>query len=232
MSPNSLTPDDRALLAHLSEFLTPRRRERFAEVLRRRTRYLSVVLADVYQQHNASAVLRTCDAFGIQDIHVVEVEHEFDANTEIALGSDQWLTLHRHAGAEGLQNCLNELRAQGVQIAATVLHAESRPVGELDLARPTALLFGTEKDGLPPAAIELADVLVHLPMYGFVESFNVSVAVALCLQQLVPRLHASALPWRLSPEEEEQLIFRWTRHSVPGAEAIERRFQSQRTPGV
>ena len=222
-----MNPFHVALAQHLSEFLTVRRRRRFQDVLSQRTRHLHVVLADLYQQHNASAILRTCDAFGIQDVSIAETEHEFETNPEIALGTDQWLTLHNYRGPTALSDCVRQLRSNGYRIAATVLHQDSRPVSELCLDEPVALLFGTEKDGLPADAISAADELVHLPMYGFVESFNVSVAVALSLQTLIPRLHSSSAVWQLSETERQALWLQWSRLSVPGAEAIERRFQEE-----
>lgn len=223
-----MTDSTTDLLDFLTGFLTPRRLERFHQVLEKRTRWITLVLSDLYQQHNASAILRTCDAFGVQDVHIAEQDHLFETNPEIALGTDQWLTLSQRSGPGSLEETITALRQRGYRIAATVLHAESRPVDELDLDQPVALMFGTEKDGLSSEAVELADVRVHLPMYGFVESFNVSVAAALCLQQLIPRLHRTAHPWQLSAEERRELLLRWTRQSVPGAEALERRFAAQK----
>lgn len=219
-----MTEYEQALTEHLASFLTPHRRARFAHVLDQRTRWITVALVDLYQQHNASAVLRTCEAFGVQDAHIVERIHDFETNPQIALGTDRWLTLHRYGGDHALEECLAALRERGYAIGATVLHEKSQPVAEISLDRPIALLFGTEKDGLPRWAVEQADLLVHVPMYGFVESFNVSVAAALCLQELVNKLRASALPWHLSAEERSELTLQWSRISVPGADAIERRF--------
>lgn len=252
-----MTTYESALLDHLRQFLTPRRRERLQEVLRRRTRWVTVVLTDVYQQHNASAVLRSCDAFGIQDVHVVEIENRFRANSDISLGADRWLTLHHYRGDRAMQECLAALRLGGYIIAATTAPSgsarprelppaaetpedrseegdeptiENHPVESVPIGRPVALMFGTEKDGLPESALAQADLHVHIPMHGFVESFNVSVAAALSLYELTGRLRNSSLAWHLTEEEREQLLLDWTRASVPGCEAIERRFHSEWSP--
>jgi tRNA (guanosine-2'-O-)-methyltransferase len=258
-----MTAYESALLDHLRQFLTPRRRERLLEVLRQRTRWVTVVLTDIYQQHNASAVLRSCDAFGIQDVHVVEMENRFRANSDISLGSDRWLTLHHYRGERAMQECFAALRSGGYVIAATTAPAgsarprelppatetpedratdhgepaienhpiENHPIESVPIECPVALMFGTEKDGLPDSALAQADLHVHIPMHGFVESFNVSVAAALSLYELTGRLRTSSLEWHLTGEERERLLLDWTRASVPGCEAIERRFQRQWTVG-
>ncbi len=217
----------RTLRNHLATFLTDHRRERFEAVLQFRTRRLAAVLVDLYQQHNASAVLRTCEALGVQDVHIVETEHEFETNPEIALGTDRWLTLHRYHGPDALDHCIRELRRRGYQIAATVLGRKSRPVCEVAPDQPLAVMFGTEKEGLPESAIAAADLHIHLPMYGFVESFNVSVAAALCLNELLESLRRSREDWHLTAGERETLFLDWARQSIPGAEAIERRFHEE-----
>ncbi|WP_217647019.1 TrmH family RNA methyltransferase [Planctomicrobium piriforme] len=218
---------DAALAEALQEFLTPHRRERFAQVLQARTRWLRVVLVDLFQQHNASAVLRTCDALGVQHVHAVETRNDFETNPDISLGSEQWLALHHHDGPAALQDCVTQLKSQGFRIAATVLHADSRPIQELPLDQPVALLFGTEKEGLSPEAVAAADVLVHLPMYGFVESYNVSVAAALSLQSITDRLRQSDLPWQLDEAEHTALLLQWSRLSIRNVEIIERRLRAE-----
>lgn len=218
---------ERRLLEHLQAFLTPQRRRRFDDVLNWRTRWITVVLADLYQPHNTSAVLRSCDAFGVQDVHVIESDNSFEPNPQIALGADQWLTLHQYRGGSAFVDCVTTLQRGGYLIAATVPGNDSRPLDDLPMSAPVALLFGTEKEGLPPAVVAGADVCVHLPMFGFVESFNVSVAAALSLQTLTRKLHASESDWRLSCVERDRLLLDWSRATVPGAEAIERRFEME-----
>lgn len=190
--------------------LTEARWERMAFVAARRTRWIRVVLEDIYQGHNASAILRTCDCFGVQDIHAIELRNRFKANDEIALGASNWLTVRRwDEAAGGRAGCLQHLRAQGCSIAVTYLGDNTTTLEELPIDRPIALCFGTEKDGITPELLAAADHRIRIPMHGFTQSFNVSVTAALCLHTLTTRLHASPHPWRLSDEEREILLTQW-----------------------
>lgn len=219
-----MSDSDRQLLAHLLTFVTPERQARFTEVLSQRTRRITVVLEDVYGSHNIGAVLRTCDAFGIQDVHIIEDEHEFEHQPEIALGSQKWLTLHHYRQSNPRRNCIAALRAAGYRILAVTPHADAQPPEDVNVARPVALLFGTEKDGLTDEIASLADAAVRIPMYGFVESLNVSVAAALCLYPMVRRLRAGLADWGLTDGERKTLLREWVRQSVPHAELLEQRF--------
>jgi len=226
-----MTSHDQALLEYLQEFLTPERIDRFANVLNNRTRNLTVVLENLYQVHNASAVLRSCDAFGIQDVHIIEADNNFQTNKGIALGADRWLTIHQYRGADPSADCIEQLKDAGYTVAATVLHHDSIPVDDLPVDQPVAVMFGTEKEGLSETAIELADQLVHIPMHGFVESFNVSVAAALTLENLVRRVRETAIDWSLSVDEKAELELEWTRQSIDQVEALERRFHAREDKG-
>ena len=223
-----LSPDEQAVFAYLSDFLTPRRRERFASVLAQRTRWLTVVLENIYQDHNISAVLRTCDAFGVQDVAAIEKEFGFEVNRQIALGTDQWLTIRRFAGPNPTVDCLADLKRRGYRVVATSPRPGSYPIEQLPLDEPVALVIGNEVDGVSAETLELADHSVHLPMYGFVESFNLSVATALCLQSLSTRLRTQRDDWGLSAEEKEHLLLDWTRKSIVNPALLEARFWKQR----
>jgi tRNA (guanosine-2'-O-)-methyltransferase len=223
--------DDGELLAYLQTFLTPQRRRRFEDVLAHRTRWLTVVLEDLYDPHNMGAIARSCDAFGIQDLHVIEVQHRYQPEPEIALGSQQWITVHRYADAANpRQACLKSLRERGYRIAVAALRQSSVPPEEVDLSQPTAVVFGTERDGATPEMLAAADLTVSVPMFGFVQSLNVSVAAALCLHPLTLRLRRSAVQWGLSPEDQKELTLEWTRRSVPNVEQIERRYRNADVP--
>ncbi len=224
-------PIDKALANYLQSFITEQRSQRFAEVLKWRTHWLRIGLVDLYQQHNASAVLRTCDAMGVQHVHIVETYNEFETNPDVALGSQQWLSLHQHNGPNALHECISGLKAEGIRVAAAVLHKDSKPIQELPIDRPVTVLFGNEKEGLPEAAIEAADYLVHLPMYGFVESYNVSVAAALTMQLLMDRIHASSYPWQLSEYESTELLLEWSRLSIRHIDSVERQFHNEWNAG-
>lgn len=224
-----MTNYETALVKHLQEFLTQPRQAKFEEILEKRTRILTVVLVDLYQEHNASAILRSCEAFGVQDIHVVESENKFLTKPEIAMGTDRWLSIHRFGGKNGLRKCFSKLKKKGFRTAATVLNHESQPIQDVEVSRtePLALFYGNEKQGLPQTVIDQADFCIHIPMHGFVESFNVSVAAALSLQTLTEKIRRSSTDWHLGEKDREGIWLDWTRRTIPNCEAIERRFQKE-----
>lgn len=215
------------LLAHFAEhWLSEHKRSRFGEVLNQRTRRLTVVLENIFQPHNASAVIRSCDAFGLQDLHVIELNNNFRPNKEIALGSERWISLHRHQGAAP---CVEQLRAEGFALVATSPHTEME-LADLPVDRPLALLFGEEEPGLSEELLQAADHRVRIPMRGFAESFNVSVSVALCLYDLSTRLRRERQDWGLEESDKRDLELDWCRKSIANAEEIERRFREQWNP--
>lgn len=227
-----MTDDERRLLDYLQTFLTPRRRERFERVLAHRTRWITVVLEDLYDPHNIAAISRSCDACGVQDLHVIEVHHPYEAQPEISLGSQQWVTVRRYADAvDPRRSCTDALRSQGYRIAVTTLEADAVPPEEVDLAQRLAIVFGTEKDGVTSPMLADADLKIGIPMFGFVQSFNVSVAAAICLHSLTTRLRSSGVDWRLTPAEVEQLTAHWTRLSIPNVDQIERRYRDELDSG-
>jgi len=216
-----------SLSEFLKQFLLEDRLQRFEEVARQRTRHLTIVLENIFHAHNASACLRTCDCFGIQDVHIVEDRNRFEPNKDIALGASQWLTIHRYQqnteataapSSDGpptaTRVCIESLQQQGYHVLATSPRQHSVPLQEIDVTRPTALIFGAEQVGVSEEAIELADQLVHIPMYGFTESFNISVSAALCLQHLTTRLRQTKVRWPLSEQAHDELMDEWVRKSL------------------
>ena len=162
---------------------TSRRQERVESVLARRQPTLAVVLEDVHDPHNASAVLRSCDAVGVMDVHLVYVTEEpprksFGRSTSASAA--KWIRLHFH---DSIEDCYARLREQGYTIAATALETDSRDFYSMDLTEPTALVFGNEMRGVSPEAIEGADYTVYIPMQGMVESLNISVSCAVTLYE-------------------------------------------------
>lgn len=207
----------------LEEFVTERRKSRMARVLDNRTRYVTVMLEDIYQPHNASAVLRSCDAFGVQDVHIVENRNEYQVNPGVELGTSQWLDLVRYG--DGTDACIGTLRARGYRIVATTPHRNDVTIDTFDLEQgPCVLMFGTEKDGLSDTALSRADEFLRIPMVGFVESLNISVSAARALYTITSRLRGSGtgteLSWRLTPEERSEIYLRWLRQSVRNADEI------------
>ncbi|MEJ2585071.1 MAG: RNA methyltransferase [Robiginitalea sp.] len=215
---------DLDLLAHLEGFITPERKERFLQVLSHRTRYLTVALEDVYQLHNASAVIRSCDVFGIQEAHLIEGRFGNRLDKKIAMGAQRWVDIHRHSHS---RNCIQRLRERGYQIIATTPRPDSTPLHAFTLDLPTALFFGTEKEGLSPEVLEEADGALYIPMVGFTESLNISVAAAIILQELSTRLRHSGLPWRLTEDEMLAKRLEWTRKTIRAADEIIARYRSQ-----
>ncbi len=201
-----LRPEHRQELeARLSGVVLPRRIERMNSVLARRTRRLTVIFEDVYHPHNAGAVMRTAECFGVQDIHVVENEKRFRPATDVVRGAARWLTLHRH---RGFADAATQLHERGFRLAATSVDPASVPLDEVPVDTPLAICFGTEETGLSAAALEAADLHVHVPMAGFTESLNVSVTAALCLHDLTSRLRSGA-DWQLDAAERDELRLTW-----------------------
>lgn len=214
------------LIKYFSGFITERRLEVFEQVLAGRTRYLSVVLEDIYQSHNASAVLRSCDCFGIQDVHIIENRNEYTLSKDVTMGSNKWLNLHRY-NAEGNNTlkAFEKLRRKGYRIIATSPHKHSKPISEFDLNRSkAALVFGTELDGLSETAMDNADDYIYVPMQGFTESFNISVSAAIVLYHLTGALRESEIEWELSLEEKNELMLSWLKKTVKSSDLLEKNF--------
>lgn len=223
-----MTARDTALLEFLSQFITDERKQRFEEVLHYRTRQVTVVLEDIFQPHNASAVLRSCDLQGIQDIHVVENNNPYEVNPDVVLGSTKWLNLyHYNQGEFNTPEAYRKLHEKGYKIVATCPHRDDFTPDTLPLDQPVALVFGTEKLGLSDYAVENADMHIRIPMFGFTESYNISVSAALLLYSLTNRLHASDdIDWHLSEDEKNQLRLEWTRRTLSRIRQYERKFEA------
>ncbi|MBR2771792.1 MAG: RNA methyltransferase [Bacteroidales bacterium] len=218
---------DAAMLDFLTQFITDERRQRFEEVLDFRTRHITVVLEDIFQPHNASAVLRSCDLRGIQDIHIVENNYAYDVNPDVVLGSTKWLNLYYYNKENEFNTpaAFERLHEKGYRIVATCPHRDDFTPDTLPLDQPIALVFGTEKLGLSEYAVENADMHVRIPMYGFTESYNISVSAALLLYTLTNRLHASTdIDWHLTKEERDALRLVWTRRTLNRIRQYDRKF--------
>lgn len=213
------------LLKYLSGFITENRLKKFDDLIQHRTRHLTVVLEDIYQPHNAAAVLRSCDCFGIQDVHVIENQNKFEANPDVELGSAKWITMIKHnAKKENTADCIVSLKKNGYKIVVTSPHKNDCSIEELDITNKTALFFGTEMRGATPIAFEQADAFVKIPMVGFTESLNISVSAAVTLYTLSSRLKRSGINWKLSEKEMEEIKIQWMRNSIPKSEILEKAF--------
>ena len=225
-----MAPGSAGLLEHLSRHVTPRRLHRMRTVLAERTRWITVVLEEVYQPHNASAVLRSCECFGVQEVHVVEERNEFRPSRDVALGAAQWLDVVHWKAGEGaaIGRCCDELAARGYRLVAATPAADAVSVDDFDPgAGPAAVLFGTELEGLTEEALGRCGERIHIPMAGFTESLNISVSAALVLRELTRRLRIGAADWRLGEAEREELLLRWLRGSINGSDEIAARFEER-----
>ncbi|MCX6283704.1 MAG: RNA methyltransferase [Bacteroidetes bacterium] len=213
------------LLDHLMGLMTEERRARFAGVISLRTRHMSIILEDIYQPHNASAVLRSCDCFGIQDVHIIENKNKYEVNPDVALGSAQWLTLYKYnQAASNTASCIRTLKEKGYRIIATSPHKNDFTPASLPLDSRFALIFGTELQGLSEEALALADQFIRIPMYGFTESLNISVSAAILLQSLTKRLRESEISWTLKEEEKNDVLLHWAACSVRKSDVVIRDF--------
>ncbi len=212
---------DLAYLHYLETLLTENRLERFTEVLANRTRHFTVAVEDVYQLHNTSAVMRSCEVFGLQDLHVVEQRFGKRIDTEISLGAQKWVDIYRY---ETVTNCMDSLRAKGYQIIATTPHEQDSLLEDFDITKPSALFFGTEKLGLSEEVMQQADGFLKIPMVGFTESLNISVSAAIIIQNLTNRLRRSNIDWKLSDAEILEKRLHWARNSVRNIKDVEKRY--------
>jgi len=213
----------------LSECIYERRLTQIQKVLENRTRYITVVLEDIYQSQNASAVLRTCDCLGIQDIHIIENKNTFNINPQVVMGASKWLTIKRYKEVkDNTLNAINSLKVDGYRIIATTPHNNDINLEDFDLSKGKfALFFGTENTGLTKDVLNNADEFVKIPMVGFTESFNISVSAAISLYSLTNKLHSSGLDYHLQEDESELLLLSWLKASTRNWPLMEKRFLSE-----
>ncbi|OFX59184.1 MAG: RNA methyltransferase, partial [Bacteroidetes bacterium GWA2_30_7] len=175
-----------SLFEFLAGFVTDRRKKIICDNIKERTRYITVVLEDIFQPQNASAVLRTCDCFGIQDVHIIENQNKYNINPDVVLGATQWLTIKNYNKNENnTLEALNNLKKNNYRIIATTLSENNVSLNDFQLNKgKIALFFGTELTGLSSEVINNADEFLKIPMYGFTESFNISVSAGIILHDL------------------------------------------------
>lgn len=211
------------LVDHLFTHVTDHKRETIPVIVAQRTDYLTLVLEDISQSHNSSAVLRTAESLGLTDIWLVEQNYRYQKTETIDKGSSQWLNLHRYATPEP---CLLELKKQGYTLVATSPHAQQGiTLEKLPIDHKIALIFGTERTGISQAVQKQADFFITIPMYGFTESYNISVAAGICLYTLSQKIRSSGeIDWKLPQDKSNMITLAWLRRLVSGSGEIERRF--------
>ena len=209
------------MLTYLEGFITENRKEGFLRVLKNRTKHFTIAMEDVFQLHNTSAVMRSCEVFGIQELNVIEQKFGKSIDKEIAMGAEKWVDINRFSS---IQDCITNLKGKGYQIIATTPHNDSCLLHEFDITKPSALFFGTERDGLSEEVMQQADGFLKIPMVGYTESLNISVSAAIIIQDVTNRLRQSDINWQLSEEEVLEKRLDWTRKSIKDIEFIERKY--------
>lgn len=221
------------LITYLSGFVTENRLKRFDEVIEKRLAHLQIVVEDLYQGHNASAVIRSCDCFGVQYVHFIEGRNTMRVNEEIALGAGSWVSVRKHNGhVNNTQSCLQELKAQGFRIVATTPHTNDCTIDQLPVDKKLALVFGTEKEGITDEVRALADEFVRIPMYGFTESFNISVSAALCMYELTTRIREEVKDCYLSEDEKTEVYYNWLCNSIDKSDFIIKEFLEKKGASI
>ncbi len=220
---------DYNLITYLEQFVSERRRKLFKQVLEERTRYFTVAIEDIYQSHNASAVVRSCDVFGIQDVHIIENKYKFSTSKQVSKGAQKWLDFeyYRQKEVNNTLDCIKNLRNKGYQIIATTPHNDSCFLQDFDVSKKSAFFFGVEKAGLSKDVLSNADVNLKIPMVGFTESLNISVAAAIILQSTTEKLKKSNIKWQLSSIEKEEEYLKWLEKSIKSIKKIKEYFYSK-----
>ena len=212
---------DTDYLDFLENILTDNRKEKFIKVLKDRTKHFTIAVEDIFQMHNASAVMRSCEVFGIQELHVIEERYGKRIDKEIAMGAQKWVDISTY---DSVTNCIDTLKGKGYQIIATTPHENDCQLEDFDISKPSALFFGTERDGLSDEILRRADGFLKIPMVGFTESLNISVSAAIIIQNLTNRLRNSDVDWKLTEEEIVEKRLDWAKKSIKDIKRIEARY--------
>ncbi|WP_282144355.1 TrmH family RNA methyltransferase [Cellulophaga baltica] len=212
---------DLKLLKYLEEFISEERKERFLQILEERTYKITVAIEDVFQMHNTSAVIRSCDIFGIQSAHLIERKYGDQLDVQIAMGAQKWVDIHRY---ESTSTCIDALKKEGYKIIATTPHNDSCLLDDFEFDGKTALFFGTEKKGLSDEVLEKADGFLKIPMVGFTESLNISVSAAIILQSLTTKLKKECADWQLTDDEKIIKQIDWAKKSIKSIDGVLSRY--------
>ena len=216
---------DTDYLYYLENLLTDNRKQRFIDVLKMRTNHFTVAIEDVFQLHNTSAVMRSCEVFGIQQINIIEERYAKSIDKEIAMGAQKWVDVNRF---ESIEHCISTLKNNGYQIIATTPHENGCDLDNFDIDQKSAFFFGTERDGLSNQVLQNADGFLKIPMHGFTESLNISVSAAIIIQNVMHRLHQSNINWQLSEQQILAKRLLWAKNSIKDSAQIEARYYNNK----
>ena len=214
------------LVQYLKTFVVEKRRELFEEKIRQRTKHITVVLENIFQGRNISASIRSADCFGIQDVHIIENDNIFNDDSEVSMGAEKWITITRHNQQKHNSiDTIKELKAEGYQIIATTPHNTDCNLFDIDVRKQkVALIFGSEVRGCSDQTLALADKRMKIPMYGFTESFNISVSVSLCLQHLTYKLRKADSDWKMTKNQQDKVMLQWLKNSIKASVEIEEEY--------
>ena len=216
------------VLEEFYKIITPNKVGLFEKIAPQRSRHLVVGLENIQQDHNASAIMRTMDCLGFQELHLIEKNNNYQFQRDIALGAARGLDVVQHQQEpEPVLDSIAHLRQKGYQIVATSPHINASTPQNIDLTQPIALFFGAEKHGISEELSANADAFLHIPMHGFTESFNLSVSAALVLSALRTRLEASSIDWLMSPEAQTELKISWCERILNGGPQLAQKFREE-----
>ena len=217
------------LVQYLKAFVVDERAKLFEEKIQQRTKHITVVLENIFQGRNISASIRSADCFGIQDVHIIENNNIFNDNSEVSMGAEKWITITRHNQKKHNSiEAIKKLKAEGYQIIAATPHNTDCDLFDVDVSKQkVALIFGAEVKGCSEQTLALADKKMKIPMYGFTESFNLSVSVSLCLQHLTYKLRKADFDWRMTEDEQDKAMLQWLRNSIKASAKIEDEYLKQ-----
>jgi tRNA (guanosine-2'-O-)-methyltransferase len=217
---------EQLLTDHFAQYITDHKKQFIEKVLSERTRHVTLVLEDIFQSQNASAAVRTGECLGLQDIHIAETESQYSVNKRVLKGSNKWIDLYRHKmkGFNNTEVCFRQLREQGYQILVTDPSPDGVSINDVAVDKKTAIVMGNELRGTSDYALAHADQKIHIPMFGFTESLNISVSAAICLNTLLTKVRQSDFPWQLKESEKNELRLKWYRKIVRRSDLIEREF--------
>jgi len=223
-----LKTNTQQLTKYLEQYISPQRQQKIEQILNTRTKHLTIILENIYHSPNASAVIRTAECFGLQDLYTIENTYQLKINTRVVRGSAKWLNIHRYnkPPTNNITHCIKKLKKQGYNIIATSLTNDAIPLQKIDITQKNAIIFGTEENGISNDAKQQADQIMQIPMQGFTQSLNISVSAAICIQYLSQKIRASKQQWQLSTNEKEQLKLQWYKKSIKHIKQLIQYFES------
>lgn len=199
------------LIEKIGSHINENRKALIERVLKKRTRHFTVAIENIFHPHNVNAVLRSCECFGLQDLHIIDEQEKYKIQKRIAKGANKWTDIYYYQKGENpTLQCIEQLKAKGYTIVGACPHKNDMDLENFDFTQKAAFFFGAEKEGISETVKQHADCFVKIPIYGFTESFNVSVAVAIILHHLTLKLRESdKVNWQLSPQEINERTLEW-----------------------